>query len=102
MTTEELLALTPFVLPPIIPTNKNANCGAGMIVPVTAAASTPVKVTHGLGRKVQGMIVLANNAGANLTPRLQWGTTLAGGVSTIQQVTIQGDEAMTNCLVFIF
>lgn len=95
-------AITPFILPPVIPTNKNTNCGTGVIVPVTAAINTPVKITHGLGRKVQAAWCISNNAGANLTPRLQWGTSLAGGVNTNTQLTIQGDEAMTSALVVMF
>jgi hypothetical protein len=92
----------PFILPPIIPTRKNVNCGTGMIVPVTAAANTPVTIVHGLSRKVQALWVLSNNGGANLTPRMLWGTSLAGGVSTTQKLTVQGDEAMVNCLLVMF
>ncbi len=73
-----------------------------MIVPVTAAANTPVTIVHGLGRKVQAVWCISNNDGAALTPRLQWGTTLAAGVSTNQKLTVQGDEAMTKALLVLF
>jgi hypothetical protein len=87
----------PFILPAVIPTTGTTRCGHGIIVPVTAAANTSIVVTHGLGRKVQAAIVLANNGGALFPPRLMFGTL----TSTPNQVNLIGDTAMTNCLVFL-
>lgn len=95
------VGLVPFVLPPIIPLTQNTPCGTGIICPVSAAANTPVKVTHGLGRKVQGMWMMANDGGATVTSGLLFGTTLAGGVNTNEQVTIEAPVVMTNALVFM-
>ena len=93
---------TAFVLPASIPTNQTTPWGPGVIVPVTGAANTPITVTHGLGRKVQGMKVFSNANGGIFNPRLKWGTSLAGGISTPQRVTVEGDETMTNCLIEMF
>jgi hypothetical protein len=95
-------AISPFMLPAMVPSTKNTHWGPGIIVPTTAAANAPVTVVHGLGRKVIAVLCFSNNAGANLTPRLQWGTSLAGGVSTNQKLTVQGDEAMVNALLVMF
>lgn len=90
--------LPPWVTSPFISTSRNTRNGRGMIVPVTAAANTPVTVTHNLGRLVQGMLAVLNNAGATFTPKLMF----AAGTRSASQQTIEADTAMTNCLVWFF
>lgn len=97
MTAAQLRTEIPFILPALIPTTARTRCGHGVIVPVTVAANAAITVTHGLGRKVQIAWCLANNSGADVAPRLAFGTP----TSTAQQVSITGDLAMTNALVFL-
>lgn len=96
MRQDTTLSLVPFVLPSVIPTNRNTKCGRGVIVPVTATAGTPVVITHNLGRLVQGLIAINN--GTAYTPRLA----MPAGTRTTTQQTIQGDVNMTSCLVWVF
>lgn len=91
-------SLIPFVLPPVLPTTRNTKMGRGVLCPVTAAANTPVTVVHNLGRKVQGMFAILNNAGADYNPQLKFG----GGPSTNIEQSIEGNVVMTNCFVFFF
>lgn len=99
MKAEQILPLIPFVLPATISTTHNTKCGRGMIVPVTVAANTDKVITHNLGRLVQGLIPLINNGGASLPPKLFFG---GNGTRSTSQQTIQGDVAMSNCLVWVF
>ena len=93
-----LRSLIPFVFPPGgISVDRNTKCGRGVVVPITVAANTPITVTHNLGRFVQGMIPLINNAGATFVPKLKFG----GGPSTVSEQSIEGDTDMTNCLVLL-
>lgn len=92
----DVLDLIPFVLPAKISTTKNTKCGRGVIVPLSAAANTPVTATHNLGRPVQVYWPLINNGGATVPPRL----VLAAPSSNNAQ-GFSGDVAMTNCLVFM-
>lgn len=92
----QVYPVLPGVKPPFIPTNRNTRDGRGMIVPVTAAADTPVLVTHNLGRIPQSIEAISNDGGTAQNPAM----TLAAGVApTRTQATIQGNQTMTNCLV---
>jgi hypothetical protein len=98
-----LAGVVPFLLPPVTPINQNTPCGTGMICPVTASQNSPTVVKHGLGRKVQFIIPLANNGGALVPPILQWGTSLPGGVNTPNTLTVQSTNvAMTSAMLFVF
>jgi hypothetical protein len=98
MNADQLRTIVPFVLPPVIPTNQTTRCGTGVIVPVTAAANTPVTVTHGLARKVQAAFCIRNNGGLDFTAAIKYGAT----INNNQRVDVTGSVAMTDALVVFF
>jgi len=94
-------AWIPSLTAPFISLTRNTRFGRGVIVPVTVAANTPVTITHNLGRLVQGMLAISNGANGELfTPQLA--RTIGGGsVRTPEKQSIQGNLAMTSCLVWV-
>jgi hypothetical protein len=96
-----ILNYIPFVLPPVLSTTRPNRCGRGVLVYVSAAANTPVAVTHNIGREVQGAIVVMHNLSAGASsfpPRIA----LTSGTRTTQVQTVQFDATATNALVFLF
>lgn len=95
-------AWIPGITSPFISLTRNTRFGRGMVVPVTAAANTPVTITHNLGRLVQGMIAISNGANGELfTPGVARVIT-GSPVRSASQQTIQANLAMTSCLVWVF
>lgn len=88
----------PYITAPFVSTTRNTRNGRSMLVPVSAAAATPITITHNLGRLVQGMHVVLNNGGASYAPRVQF---VAGPRSNTQQA-IQFEEDAVNALLMVF
>jgi len=95
-------AWVPQLHSPTLSLTRNTRYGRGMVVPVTAAASTPVVITHNLGRLVQGMIAISNGANGELFPPAVARVISGSPTRTATKQSIQANGTMTSCLVWVF